>query len=138
VGQGAAQHPLRWAYSVIPDLPPFVIVDDRGGMVAAYDALAEKFASNGRKVEIRGYCQSACTILLALPPGQICAHDGAEFWFHQASESGSKRRSDPATSWLMGRYPEPVRAWLDQRGGLTVSWLILRGAEMRGMVRACA
>ena len=126
---------------MISDIPPLVIADDRGGLIVAYEALARELRKSGRKVQIRGFCASACTILLRLPAEQICAEPQAAFWFHEAGEAvagpGRKPRSDESTSALMDRYPEPIRAWLREAGGLRPSWTVLRGAEMRQFVRAC-
>jgi hypothetical protein len=46
--------------------------DDHGGSVAGYDARWSELAARGVNVRIVGPCQSACTVLLAIPNERIC------------------------------------------------------------------
>ncbi|SFA56323.1 hypothetical protein SAMN04487972_1154 [Paracoccus halophilus] len=59
---------------------PIVIRDNRGGNVLETVRYRNKLAASGRPVQIRGYCRSACTMLITLP--NACLGRGATIGFH--------------------------------------------------------
>ena len=70
--------------SALPSLAapkgPIIIRDNRGGNVMEMMRYREKLARSGRRVEIRGKCNSACTMLTTLP--NACLGRGASIGFH--------------------------------------------------------
>jgi hypothetical protein len=88
------------------------INNDRGGFVFVYQARWEKLAMQGVNVRISGPCLSACTILLGyIPRRDICVTPNASFGFHLAT-------MQYATDQLWKAYPEDIRDWINQHGGL--------------------
>jgi len=106
------------------------IANDYGGNVAAYAVYERWIEKRGEHVVISGPCASACTVLLALPGPQLCATTKAELHFHQGT-------TVLATETMWASYPERIRDWLAQRGGLTAQWLYLRGLALFTMIRRC-
>ena len=94
--------------------------NDHGGLVFVYQARWEKLATQGIDVRISGSCMSACTILLGyIPRRDICVTPSASFGFHLATMQF-------ATDQLWKAYPEDIRAWINQQGGLeflTIRWM---------------
>ena len=68
------------------------------------------------KVEVRGGCYSACTLVLAyVEPANLCVEAGAFMAFH-AARSG-ETRMDHETWLIYFKMPVPVRKWIDANGG---------------------
>jgi hypothetical protein len=90
------------------------IDDDFGGSVYTYDMWYKRVKESGVPVRIEGVCISACTLVLSLPPEQVCVASSASFGFHLASNANGP---DPEfTQALIRRYyPAPIRAWLAAR-----------------------
>ena len=63
-----------------PNSKPIVIRDNRGGNVVNMVQYRNKLAASGRPVEIRGYCGSACTILITMP--NACLAPDGTVGFH--------------------------------------------------------
>lgn len=59
---------------------PIVISNNRGGNVMEAVKYRGKLARSGRRVEVRGYCRSACTIYITLP--NACLGPNATVGFH--------------------------------------------------------
>lgn len=59
---------------------PIVIMNNRGGNVMEAVQYRQKLAASGRRVEIAGYCRSACTIYITLP--NACLSPKATVGFH--------------------------------------------------------
>jgi hypothetical protein len=81
---------------------------------------------SGDEVEIRGVCQSACTLIVSrVPAKRICFDPNGSLAFHLARDLLTKpgefpqkwSRNDPATKLLVDSYPADIRAWIDARGG---------------------
>jgi hypothetical protein len=94
-----------------------VLQDQLGGFVPPYERLFEAIEASGNNVEIRGKCLSACTLVLSyIPKERLCFHETAWLGFHLAwSFYGTDIKASQA---LFGRYPQDIRMWLQQRGGL--------------------
>lgn len=127
-------------------LPPpaahVVIRDDPGGDVARFAQRVARYGRVAVRVEVRGECASACTMVLALAD-RVCVGPRASFGFHQAY---TPTRDDPGATWnrneggtaeLMAHYPAPIASWIEARGGLTERLIWLRGDELRSLVPAC-
>ncbi len=124
-----------------PPAPVVVIHDDGGGIVDAF-ARASRATTARRRVEVRGECASACTMVLALSD-RICVGPHASFGFHQAyiplprQKYATWNRSEVGTAVLMAHYPPAVVTWIERRGGLTGDLIWLKGAELEAIVPAC-
>lgn len=98
-------------------LSPVLIHQDLGGSVVKYARKVSQLKMNGRKVQISGRCDSACTLYLALPPSQVCINPGASFGFHRAYGS-NKSMNEWGTKYLIKSYPGWVVNWLHRQGGM--------------------
>lgn len=56
------------------------IMNDSGGNVLQMMQRRNELARSGKKIRIRGYCRSACTMLITLP--NACLGPGARIGFH--------------------------------------------------------
>jgi hypothetical protein len=97
--------------------PAIIIHYDSGGHPSAYLA---RFG-DAERIELRGYCASACT--LALSAGEkVCVAPEARLVFHRASS--------PAWTWLLFQfYPAAIQRWLEARGGLRTQLLTMTGRQ---------
>jgi hypothetical protein len=96
-----------------------VIRNDYGGRIDVYWQSFDALFISGDTVEVRGTCQSACTLVTArIPKTRLCFARDAHLDFHQAhdTEDRSKVTMD-STLWMMEKYPADIRAWIEARGG---------------------
>lgn len=109
--------------SFVPSLASAEVIEvsnDLGGFVFLYQQRWEKLAAQKVSVRVSGRCTSACTVLLGyIPRKDICVTPNGSFGFHAATMQF-------ATDQLWKIYPEDIRAWITQHGGLTffnILWL---------------
>lgn len=114
---------------------------DAGGQIGPYLKALVALRSSGEQVIIDGPCFSACTMVLGvIPRERICVTRRAQLGFHAAWHPGKKGRpvtSAGGTQLLMEIYPEHVRSWINERGGLSQRMLILSGRELAAMYPTC-
>lgn len=85
---------------------------DHGGLLYFYQKKWEALAAKKVNVRITGPCSSACTVLLGyIPRKDICVTPNAALGFHLATMQF-------ATDQLLAAYPDDVKAWINQHGGL--------------------
>jgi len=109
-----------------------IIGDDPGGRVKDRVVQVQRLTEADAHVEIRGdYCNSACTMLLAVPG--VCASPDTVFGFHGPTSSlpGIPLPQKEFERWsnvMADHYPPHVAAWF------------LREAryELRGLLRVSA
>lgn len=107
------------------------ITDDRGGLVFAYQLKWEQLQTQKVNVRIAGRCLSACTIFLGyIPRRDICVMPNAALGFHLATLPS-------VTKQLLDEYPEDIRAWIDQHGGLTFQVIWMQAPEIFHYFRKC-
>ena len=94
------------------------ISNNSGGMIVRFALQLAEFRNDGTLVKFSGRCDSACTLLLSLPPEQTCIASGAYFRFH-APSARSSRSARLAQSYLMEKYPDWVMSWIEDNGGLS-------------------
>jgi hypothetical protein len=94
------------------------IGDDSGGFVAEYALRLYEILATKQDVKFVGRCDSACTLLLALPTEQTCITEGAYFRFH-APSAPSVTTAAAVAAYMMRKYPTWVRAWIVAHGGLS-------------------
>ena len=117
------------------------ITDDYGGQIGAYISRFEAVRNSGERVVIDGPCMSACTLVLGvIPQDRICVTSRARFGFHAAWRAGAGSRkvaANDGTQLLMEIYPQQVRTWITQHGGLSSEIKYLRGNELAAMYQFC-
>lgn len=126
----AAQNPAREFRDAVE------IGNDRGGYVAEYALRLYEMTEARQKVRFVGVCDSACTLLLALPAGQTCITEGANFRFH-APVAPSASAAAAVAAYMMRKYPRWVRAWLDAQGGLTDRLATMSYGYAQKFMRTC-
>jgi hypothetical protein len=117
------------------------IVSDPGGQIGPYLENLQALRSSGERVIIDGPCLSACTMVLGvIPHERICVTPRAKLGFHAAWNPGENGRpivSRAATQLLMDIYPEQVRSWIKERGGLSPKMMYLTGRELTALYHPC-
>jgi hypothetical protein len=117
------------------------IVADPGGQIGPYLENLAALRNSGERVIIDGPCLSACTMVLGvIPHERICVTPRAKLGFHAAWNPGDNGRpvmSKAATQLLMDIYPERVRSWIKERGGLSPKMMYLSGRELAAMYHPC-
>jgi hypothetical protein len=117
------------------------IKEDPGGQIGPYLESLVALRDSGERVIIDGPCLSACTMIVGvIPPERLCATPRARLGFHAAwhpGENGRQLTSKAATKLLMDIYPERVRHWIKERGGLSPRMMYLSGRELASVVQNC-
>ena len=118
------------------------IVSSAGGEVSSYLRLFATVRQSGERVIIDGPCLSACTLVLStIPQDRICVTSRARLGFHAAWRAAAGSRKVAAadgTELLMEIYPQQIRSWIAQHGGLTPQVIYLRGRKLASMYQFCA
>jgi hypothetical protein len=117
-----------------------LIKNDGGGDIYQYIAKYLYLQWRGERVVIDGECLSACTLALGLlSKEQRCFTKQARLGFHAAyTESGKAQVGNPIGTdifWMI--YPEEIRRWITEHGGLTSKVLYLEGKELAAMYPPC-
>ena len=79
-------------------------------------------------------------IVGVIPPERLCVTSRARLGFHAAwhpGENGRQVTSKAATKLLMDIYPERVRHWSKERGGLSPRMMYLSGRDLASIVQTC-
>jgi len=120
------------------------ITDDYGGQIGSYINRYQAVRASGEKVVIDGPCMSACTLVLGVVPSDhICVTPRARLGFHAAwrgsANAGARKVSaDDGTQLLMETYPQHIRSWIAQHGGLTTQVIYLSGRQLASMYQSCS
>lgn len=126
-----------------PGTEPIVIWSDSGGLVDEYMRWSNNIVRSGRRVEIRGPCLSACTLILQVPRERLCVASSAQLGFHHVRYYDLEDINDPgtysakATRELISKYPSQIRRWIKSRGGLTKELIYLEGEELPKFFNMC-
>jgi hypothetical protein len=94
------------------------IFNNSGGKIVLFALKVAQYRDAGTLVKFTGRCDSACTLFLSLPKQQTCISPGAYFRFH-APSARSSRAERMAQTFLMAKYPDWVRSWIQGKGGLS-------------------
>ncbi len=117
------------------------IAEDRGGQIGHYLQTFAMLRSSGERVVVDGNCLSACTLVLGLIPRErVCATSRARFGFHAAwmpDMDGQPVTSPLGTQALWNIYPNTVRRWISQHGGLSRKMIFMQGRDLGGIVASC-
>jgi hypothetical protein len=90
---------------------PVVVTEDHGGFVSSYEDAVAIYNREGRRVEIRGSCNSACTLALAVH--NVCVGKDAVVRWHQAYEPNTNRLRPDVTKHMIDVLPPRLRNYLD-------------------------
>jgi hypothetical protein len=103
----------------LPTMDSVVIIKHgRGGRLDEHTLRFADFRRNRTKVEIRGPCYSACTIVLSyVDPADLCIAPGAFMAFHAVRSAERREYMKVETEFLYTQYPAPIRSWIDRTGG---------------------
>lgn len=114
-----------------PDIKqPVVIREDGGGLVNKYIEQAHAYRFQGRRVEIRGSCRSACLLALSVP--NVCVGQEAVVKAHHAYEADTGVSRPDITNKMLWELPENIRARLDGKISDTyTAQSILRYSDLR-------
>jgi hypothetical protein len=94
-----------------------VLTYEPGGLLNTHVERFRAIAERGAEVEIRGLCQSACTLILGhIPRERLCFSEQAKLNFHLASHADGTASMEH-TRWVFGWYPADIKAWINSRGG---------------------
>jgi hypothetical protein len=113
------------------------IYANSGGSVGSFVRKARALKRTGTAVRFTGRCDSACTLLLALPRSQTCIAPGAYFRFH-APVSRSRRMAALTHRYMVAKYPGWVRSQIARHGGLTRKLITINYAQASKYMRRCA
>ena len=117
------------------------IQNDMGGSLGDYLLKYSSIRKSGQLVIIDGDCYSACTIVTSsIPRRNICVTPRATLGFHAALSPngwGSMIVNPAATHALYNLYPNNIKIWLNQHGGLGTQTVLLSGRELSKMYSAC-
>ena len=97
--------------NVPPNMEPVAIYEDGGGLVTKYQAMAQRYRLEGRRIKISGSCRSACVLALSVPT--TCVMPRAVVKAHLAYESDTGRVRQDITREMMWQLPDKVRARLE-------------------------
>ena len=112
------------------------ISSNSGGRIGEFMARVDQYRTERVLVKFDGYCDSACTLLLALPKSSSCVNTGAVFRFH-APMAASAGTSLAAKHFLMAQYPGWVRNWIASNHGLTSTLISMDYRYASRFMRTC-
>ncbi len=120
------------------------ITRDFGGHVDQYKKRYAQIRERGERVIIDGICNSACTLVLGIVPlNKICVTPRASMGFHQAYydrryTAGLYVQSYAGTDELMSYYPETLKEWIAEKGGLARQMKTIKnGSDLWAIIDPC-
>jgi hypothetical protein len=93
-----------------------VIKFGAGGRMDAHYQLYTDYRRAKTKVEVRGPCYSACTLVLAYVE-DICIGEGAFMAFHAVRSMETGARMERETRIAYSSMPTVIQGWIDDHGG---------------------
>jgi len=110
------------ALSTQPTKPaPDTVVMTRGvgGSIPLHQVVFAGYRLNRTKVELRGPCYSACTMLTTyVEKENLCIEEGAFMAFHAARQTMDGPINTAATIAMVQAFPPEIRGWIDRNGGV--------------------
>ena len=98
-----------------------VINDDPGGNPYDHWELYQHYGRMNSKVEVRGDCTSACTLIVgAIDKSKICFGPNGKLHFHQGRDTRwpDNPVSPETTQWVFDRYPSDIQNWIGKAKNL--------------------
>ena len=100
----------------------------RGGWIADFQPVIDRYNATGELMRIEGHCQSLCTIFLGLR--NVCVERSARLLFH-AGHDRKRNISAVSTNRMLGAYNGPLRQYLASGGYMdTLAFHTIPGATM--------
>ena len=87
----------------------------KGGKVKNFALKLEEYQRTGLPVRLSGFCNSSCTLFLALPSDQVCHTHGTTYMFHR-SWGGTYAERQLTDHYMWNTYPRWVQIWLYHEG----------------------
>jgi hypothetical protein len=112
------------------------IGSNSGGRIGEFMVKLRQHRNSDSLVKFDGSCDSACTLLMALPRNKTCITSNAVFRFH-APTGGSVRTSQSAKRFMMAQYPGWVRSWISRNNGLTGRLISMDYSYASKFMRSC-
>ena len=94
-----------------PGNAPVAIYKDGGGIVETFLEKAQQYNLEGRRVEIRGSCRSACVIALSVK--NVCVAPGAVVKAHSAYEKYSGTLRPDYNQKMLAPVPYRIKTYLE-------------------------
>ncbi|MGX5849335.1 hypothetical protein ACWGTO_19895 [Mesorhizobium sp. PL10] len=126
-------------FAAILTTPPAnaeTVGDNPGGQIVNFALHIAKLRAADEPVSFEGACDSACTLYLSLPVEQLCVTPHASFGFHLPFGVGA-RQNAIAANYLISQYPDWVRQWIDEHGGLTHTIVRMEADEVAKHLPLC-
>jgi len=129
---------LRGLGPARPPGEPVVLRYEPGGMIGQHRLRFLGYQREGSRVELRGGCYSACTLITGyVPKDKLCIEAGAFLAFHSALMRDYKTANMAATLEMYLTYPKDIRDWIDINGGPTqltpTGWWVLYDRDLWAM-----
>jgi hypothetical protein len=103
----------------IPAKTKMVLYDEYGGILQEHIQRFQALAASGDDVEIRGVCNSACTMIIAIVPAdRLCFGERAALGFHSSRDAESNEPVAKTNRWMVMQYPQDIRDWIMAKGGV--------------------
>ena len=112
------------------------IAEDSGGEIIQYLLKQAQFRESQTRLQFTGRCDSACTLYLGLPQGQLCVTQDAYFRFHLPIADDQQTVRD-AERILLKKYPAWVKSWIKANHGLTTDLLTMDYAYASRFLKNC-
>ena len=117
---------------------PVVLRYEPGGRINLHRLRFLGYQREGAKVELRGGCYSACTLITGyVPKDRLCVGEGAFLAFHSALQMDYRTANMDATLEMYLTYPKHIRDWIDEKGGPTkltpTGWWVLYDRNLWAM-----
>ncbi len=122
VAAGQTYHP-SWTptYATLtPTVKPETVVIrwGQGGKLADHRQRFADYQATKAKVELRGPCYSACTLITAyVSKADLCIAEDAFFAFHAVRSLERHELMPGATATMYWQQPGQIRSWIDRMGG---------------------
>lgn len=112
-----------------------VVKNDRGGLIQSRATTVNRLRASGQRVEIRGTCLSACTMLLGA--SNVCVSPNATLGFHGPTSYGRRLVPEDFEHWsrvMASNYSPRLRSWYMNTGRYRLSgYYRLSGREVINM-----
>jgi hypothetical protein len=110
--------PSTFSQNLKPPAERVVMKWGAGGRVVDHRLTFEEYFKAGTKVELRGPCYSACTLILGYPErANLCIAPGAFMAFHAVRGEKYKAYMPAETRAMVESFPPEVRRWIERNGG---------------------
>ncbi|RUV92259.1 hypothetical protein EOA75_17395 [Mesorhizobium sp. M1A.F.Ca.IN.022.07.1.1] len=112
------------------------VQENPGGQIVIFALHVAELRAANEPVEFDGACDSACTLYLSLPAEQLCITPRASFGFHLPYGVGAHENAI-AAQYLISQYPDWVRLWIEEHGGLSHTIVRMEAAEAAKHLPLC-